>query len=493
MSWIPFRRCGPMKSLKIIGKNLGAILFLVGIISLAPVFVSAWFGEFGSILPFIITSLVFLSTGLVLNHSLKTNEEQVELKHAMIIAALGWLLIPLISTIPFVLIEGFDFISAFFEGMSGWTSTGLTMVESEVHITHGIQLWRSVMQWIGGIGVIVLVLAVLTRPGTGAFMLYKSEARDEKILPSITSTVKRIWWIFMLYTFAGAVIYWAAGMPGWEAINHAMTAMATGGFTVVDGSIGAYGSPVIDLITIVLMMFGAIAFVSHHKLLRGKVKEFFDDVQTKSLLFVVVCGIFILTLINLARYTEIVESFRYSAFQFVSAATTTGFHTVELEVWEPSSKLLLSVAMLIGGAAGSTAGGIKIIRGTLLFKKIKWELMEIFAPKRGMFSRDIGGKMLSKEDAADEVSEASVILILWLIFLAAGIIVVSTTTSSGLEDSVLEVSSAQGNSGLSTGIVDIGMNPVAKFMLIMNMWVGRLEIIPVLVLLRYLFFGNSSP
>ena len=480
-----------MNNLKIILRDTGAVLIAVGVITVFVNVVSIIFREFFAIKWMILTSVLYLIVGGIFE-LLGKSQEETRIRHAMITAALSWLIISLISSIPFYYITKLDFLSAFFESVDGWTGTGLTMISEPSKLTHTIQFWRSFIQWIGGVGVIVLTLVVLARPGTGSFTLYRSEAREERIRPSIISTVKTIWWIFLLYTVIGIIVLLIAGMPPWEAINHCMTGLATGGFSVTDNSMAGY-STAIQIILVILMTAGAIAFATHYELLRGKIKRFFKDIQTQTLLFLIFLGAFLLSYINFNEgiYESFASSFKYSAFQFASALTCTGFSTTNLAAWSGEAKFIISIAMIIGGAAGSTAGGIKLFRIILLTKGIGWKIRRIFLPPKSTFAYKLGGKVLGREEAVEEISEAAIVSFLWLILLAVGTIVVLHVTNESLENVFFEVCSAQGNVGLSVGITSLNMNPIAKFMLILNMWVGRLEIIPILVLIRAMIKGGK--
>ncbi|HEC75944.1 MAG TPA: TrkH family potassium uptake protein [Thermoplasmatales archaeon] len=485
-----------MKNLKIVIRDTGAVLIAVGVITIFVNFVSLAYGEFEAVKWIVTTSAVFLFVGILFLFLGRCSDEP-KIRHAMIIAALSWLIISLISVIPFYYIPDadgmkLDFLSAFFESVAGWTGTGLTMISEPSKLTHTIQFWRSFIQWIGGVGVIVLTLIVLARPGSGSFTLYRSEAREERIHPSIISTVKTIWWIFLLYTAIGIILLIFSGMPFWEAVNHAMTGLATGGFSITDDSMAGY-SVFVQFMLVPLMVAGAIAFSTHYELLRGKVKNFLKDVQTQTLIFLVILGSLILSYINLndGLYTNFISSFKYSAFQFASALTCTGFSTTSPAIWSGEAKLLLSLAMVAGGAAGSTAGGIKLFRVILLTKGIGWKIRRIFLPPKSTFLHKLGGKVLKREEAIEEISEASIVSFLWVILLLIGIFVLLHTTNASVEDAIFEVCSAQGNVGLSVNITSLTMNPVAKFMLILNMWVGRLEIIPILVLIRAILKGGK--
>ena len=493
-----------MNDIKTVLRDVGAISIMVGVVTLVALAIPLFFGEYGAnssfdaLSPLILTSLVFFGIGFTLYYTSK-KADPANFKSAMITAALGWLFISLIGSIPFWLIPynistmaHMDPLSAFFESMSGWTGTGLTMVENEGLLPYTLQFWRTIIQWIGGVGVIVLTLSILARPGTGSFVLYKGEARDQKTHPSIVSTVRTIWWIFLLYTIIGIISLAIIGsvtndgMTLWESLNHAMTGIATGGFSVTDDSIAGFGM-ISQIAIIILMIFGSIAFAAHYDLLKGRIKKFLSDTQFKAIVILIILGVTVLTFINLGIYgDDIFYSLRQSSFQFISAITCTGFASVtNLSEWTESAKLMLSFAMVIGGAAGSTAGGIKLFRAVLLYKGVGWRIKRAISTPRRVFVHKFGGKSLSKESAMDLTNEAAIISFMWVIILSVGVLLIATLRpSETLGNVIFEVCSAQGNVGLSTGITHIDMSPIAKTMLIFNMWIGRLEIIPIIVLIK---------
>jgi len=493
-----------MSDIKSVLRDLGGIFIIVGFVALFAVIIPLSFqeypnaSEFDAVGPILITAGLYFGFGLPLYYIFKKSEP-ADFKSAMVTAALGWLFISLIGSIPFWLIP-YDKttlmhmapLSAFFESMSGWTGTGLTMVGgAEANLPYTLQFWRSLIQWVGGVGVIVLTLSILARPGTGSFVLYKGEARDQKTHPSIISTVRTIWWIFLLFTIIGVIVLMiigaltSDGMNPWESLNHVMTAVATGGFSVTSDSLVSFGT-ISQIAIIVLMIFGAIAFAAHYDLLKGRIKKFFADAQLRAIIALLILGIIGLTVINLNIYQhDFWTSLKYSGFQFTSALTCTGFASVEnIGNWAESAKLILSFAMIIGGAAGSTAGGIKLFRAILLYKGVGWRIKRAISTPRRVFVHKLGEKSLSKEDAMDLINEAAIISFIWVILLTIGIVLLIHTTGSTLSNVVFEVCSAQGNVGLSTGITNISMNPAAKTMLIFNMWIGRLEIIPIIVLIK---------
>lgn len=498
-----------MSDLRTVLRDMGAVCIMIGVVSLITVFVPVYFGELpGSdidgVTPLLITSAVFFLFGVPF-YLLFKNADPANFKSAMVTAALGWLTISIVGSLPFLLmpyntitLAVMDSLSAFFESMSGWTGTGLTMIDNEALLPYTLQFWRTFIQWIGGVGVIVLTLSILARPGTGSYVLYKGEARDQKTHPSIVSTVRTIWWIFLLYTVIGIVALTVVGfavqgngMDPWQALNHAMTGLATGGFSVTDDSIASFDA-ISQFVVILLMVLGSVAFAAHYDLLNGRLKRFFSDPQLRSMLLLFVIGIVLLMILNVQgvlSFAHLADTFGPAAFQFISALTCTGFASVEtLTTWSESSLLLLSLAMVIGGAAGSTAGGIKLFRAILLYKGAGWRIKQAISTPRRVFVHKLGEKPLSKENAMDLINEAAIISFIWVVILSVSVMLLSSIYSDySLGKVIFEVCSAQGNVGLTAGITSMSMDTMAKSMLIINMWIGRLEIIPIIVLIRSLF------
>jgi trk system potassium uptake protein TrkH len=273
----------------------------------------------------------------------------------------------------------------------------------------------------------------------------------------------------------------------WESLNHAMTGLATGGFSVTSDSISSFGT-ISQIAVIILMAIGAIAFAAHYDLLKGRIKKFLSDAQFKAMIALIILGVIGLTYANLSTTDgNILHSLKISGFQFTSALTCTGFASADVVNWVPSAKLILAFAMIIGGAAGSTAGGIKLFRAILLYKGVSWRIKRAISTPRRVFVHKLGDKPLSKDQAMDLINEAAIISFIWVILLFVGIVVILHTSSGSLDNAVFEVCSAQGNVGLTTGITHLNMDPIGKTMLIFNMWIGRLEIIPIIVLVKSMF------
>ena len=494
-------------------RDLGRILQVLAVLIAGTVPVAVVWGEYYALPAIVASSLAPLAIGTALARTCAGAEDPGKL-HAMTIAASGWFLVAVFGSLPFYLIAwtvavdppmlavpgGSDTLAAFqnplnalFESMSGFTGTGLTMTQHEPELPATLQWWRSLTEWIGGVGVIVLTTAVLARPGSGSLTLYESEARSRKIHPSVVSTVRTIWWIFLLFTLGSIGLLWLAGMPLWDAINHGMTGISTGGFSVTDASIGTYDSAVIDYALLPIMIAGSIAFPVHYLMFQGDIRNVYRDVQTRWLIGLYAAGAILLGAILLdgGVYDGVQETTRFALFQFVSALSCTGFQTAGGlgTDWSPAAQLTVAGAMTVGGAAGSTVGGIKVIRLILLVNGTRHRIGGVWLPKSAVRRLQIGDRRLGEVEAAREIEEAAIVAFLWIVFLVLGAYVLMLTVGEQftLENVLFEVASAQGNVGLSAGITGPGMPTPAKLVFLLNMWVGRLEIIPVLVFLRGLF------
>ncbi|MBU4608378.1 MAG: TrkH family potassium uptake protein, partial [Euryarchaeota archaeon] len=461
------------RDLKVILEHLGIIMQVIGFVVLLPIFVALIYGE-GNYIGFLIPSSISITTGTLLKKFISSSGS-VRLKHGMMVAGLAWLWAALIGSMVMMLVIDIDFINAYFESISAWTGSGLTIFSNVEILPKSILFLRSLKQWIGGLGVVIVVIGILIRPGTAASRLYKSEAREERIKPSISNTVKTIWWIYLFYTVLGVILYGLAGMPLFDAINNTMTNLSTGGMSIKNDNIGSYGSDLIYYITIFLMIVGGTSFLVHYKVFKGKFSRVFKDIQFIAMLIII---ILFSALIIINRYLLPIDS----VFHVVSALTCTGSNIQtlsEMQGWAGYVKIIIIMAMVIGGAAGSTTGAIKLIRLVTIFKGIYWEIMRIITPEGSVIPRKISGKSVSDV----EIREASAYTSIYFIFLFISWLLLSSYGYDTL-NALFEVVSAQGNVGLSMGITTAEMPNIPKIFLIFNMWLGRLEIIPVMVLFR---------
>ena len=461
------------KDFFLIFKNLGTVMEGIGFVMLIPILIALIYGE-TDFAGYLISGILSISVGYIFRLSFQ-EKANLRLKHGMIIAAFAWLWAALMGCICLMYSTDVSFLNAYFESMSAWTGSGLSIFTNVELLPQSVLFLRSLEQWVGGLGVVIVVIGVLIRPGTTASRLYKAEAREEKIKPSISNTVRTIWWIYLFYTVFGIVLYILAGMSLFDAINNCFTNLSTGGMSIRNGNIGSYNSTAITLITILLMVIGGTSFLVHYKALKGKILDVFRDIQFQAMIIIVT--IFSILLLVVSKFTTL-----NSVFFVVSALSCTGSNTVPITTmagWTDFSKILLAVSMIIGMAAGSTTGALKLIRIVTLVKGIYWEVNKILAPEGSVMPRKIAGK--SVQDA--EIKEAGsytflylfLIFISWLVFMAYGY---------GGVNSIFEIASAQGNVGLSVGITSPIMPQIPKILLIIGMWFGRIEIIPALVLFK---------
>ncbi|MCO8252883.1 potassium transporter Trk [Haladaptatus sp. AB618] len=536
-------------------RDVGALVLIQAVMMTFTVLVALAFREWYVALAFLLSGGITAGMGGAARRLFGDAPDPV-MKHGMVIAAGGWFATAVFGGLPLFLAAHLTPVSvmntyvpvgaeyqpiqvggattmsslayfqnplhALFESMSGWTGSGLTMAVHEPSLPRAVQWWRSFIQWVGGVGVIVLTTAILARPGSGSYALYRAEAREERIHPSIIHTVQTVWRIFLLYTAISVAALFLAILVAkpelslfdvfWQALNEAMTALSTGGFSVTDNSIQSYDSPLVEGVLLPIMTLGAIAFPIHYVMLRNRdAKPLISDTQTRWLFILYVVGVLGLSIQNIVALPTASKAFdavgwvglgnfgmspmaadaaRDATFQFVSALTCTGFQSSDIGKWSAGGKLILSAAMVLGGAAGSTVGGIKIIRGYMISKGIQWEFTRVFLPSSAVVNVRIGDRVLKREQMFEEFSEASIVSMLWIILLISGsLVLVNVAPGHGYADSLFEVASAQGNVGLSTGIVGPTMSSLGEGMLVLNMWVGRLEIIPVLVFLRSAVLG----
>ncbi|ESP89425.1 trk-type k+ transporter, membrane component [Candidatus Halobonum tyrrellensis G22] len=540
-----------------VARDVGSLLVMQATMMTGSAAVALAFREWYPALAFLLAGGLTVAVGFGVRRRF-ADASNPEMKHGMVIAAAGWLTTAMFGALPFLFAAyltpaevmatfvpaGADWeaatvggvtsqsslvyfrnpLHALFESMSGWTGSGLTMAIHEPSLPHAFQWWRSFIQWVGGVGVIVLTVSILARPGSGSYALYRGEAREERIHPSVISTVRTVWKIFLGYTaLSVAVLFVAISLSdygsrlplwevGWQALNHAMTGLSTGGFSVTDNSIATYDSPLIEGVLLPVMALGAIAFPVHYVVLRERdLSSLYEDLQTRWLFTLFAVGTAVLAAQNAATVATAADAFtptgwlglgpvvgaaradafRDSAFQFVSALSCTGFQSAPIGDWSAGGKVIVSGAMVIGGAAGSTVGGIKIVRAYTVGRGIRWQIGRVFLPGNAVVNVRFGGRTLDREEMDREFAEASIVTLLWLGVLGAASLVLVDLAGPGFTyaDVLFEVASAQGNVGLSTGITGPGMPSLAEGMFLLNMWVGRLEIIPVLVFLRSLLFG----
>ena len=484
------------QSIRTVLRDIGLFLHVPGVMAVVSLPVCLLSGETYALVPLFTCAIASLVIGQLLYRQTNSKASN-RIPYAMATAALGWLLVPLFASIPLLMTANASNLApdlsatilefqnpwnSIFEAFSGFSSTGLSMAFNYGELPHTLQWWRSLMEWVGGVGVIVLVISLL-EPTTEPYQLYNAEGREQRIGLTLSKTVKRIWWIYIVYTIGSIFLFRIVGMNWWEALNHGMTGIATGGFSVSQGSIANY-SIAVKLAAIAVMIFGAISFSAHFQLLRHrKLSAFWADNQHQALWFLLLTGTLLLWGFHQLANRDV--AFIDVVFQWTSALTTCGFSTVSVSDWDGGAKLLMALVMAVGGAAGSTAGGIKLQRFVIIFKAIIWRFRRISLLPHEMMRYQLNGELLKETEASRRVDAAAVLAILWLSILAIGVLILQylKLPTYELVDVIFEVASATSGVGLSTGITHPDLPWLGKLTLILLMWMGRLEIISALLLL----------
>lgn len=465
----------------------GYICILLGIITLLPILVAFIYGETKYIMPFVYSSVISLIFGFILFKFFK-QEANLSLKGAMVFSTGIWLIVCALSALPFYLSGDLSYLDGYFEAMSGYTTTGFTMYANLDTVAYTMDFWRGFMQWLGGIGIIVLALTILSSPSVNIMRMYSAEGRDERILPSIKHTARIIVYIYLLYTTISIILFKLAGMPVFDSVFYAFTALSTGGFAMQNASIAFYHSIWIEIVAIIIMIIGATNFALHYTILKGNWREYFKDIESKvSWFFLIIASILVaFFLYNTPYYGhDILTSLRYSIFQVVSALTTTGLQTSSSSdinnQYAGMGIFILTLLMIIGAGSCSTGGGIKWIRIGIMFKSVWWEVKSFMLPKSAKISRKIHHvKEVKLEDDIIRLTGLFVFIYLVVYFIS---VIILMFYYQNVGQILFEVASAVGNVGLGSGLMTATSPTVTKIVFIIDFWVGRLEIWPVLIFL----------
>ncbi len=442
-----------------------------------------------SAIPLLFSMIITMGVGslLVLFNKLPAGDSPLDKQEAMAAVALCWLAAGLAGALPFYL-GGVtsSFTDAAFESFSGITTTGASVLNDIESVPRGFLFWRSFIQWLGGMGIIVLSLAILPLLGVGGMELYNAEVPNplpDKLQPRIRETAKTLWKVYILFSLCEVLLLKTGGLSLFDSLCHALTSMPTGGFSTRNLSVAAYDSAYVDLVIILFMVLAGINFTLHYQMLRGKPLAFWRDAECRFFLFLLAALIFVVSWdLYGPVYETIGSALRYGAFQVVSIITTTGYATADYETWPSLSRLILFVCMFIGASAGSTGGGMKCVRIMLGIKYCYRELFALIHPKAVAYVK-LSGKTIP-EDAMKSIMGFLFLYI--LIFIICSLVM----AAMGIDPltAVAAVASSLGNIGPGFGGVGPLDNfyavPVAgKWLLIWCMLLGRLEIYTILILL----------
>ena len=467
---------------KIVLNVLGGLLRFLGLIMVVPLLVAYYYDE--SLYPFIVAVLITGLTGIILSLKYKSDEDW-KTREGFAIVALGWLAAATFGAIPYVF-DGITPLNALFESMSGFTTTGATVfVDIESH-SRSILFWRSMTQWLGGMGIIMLFIAILPKLGVAGRQLFRAEApgpTEDKLKPRIRETAKILWMVYVVISLIEVGLLLLAKMSLYDAVTHTFTTMACGGFSPYADSVKAFNSPLIEGIITLFMFIAGANFALHYKTLYVNKKSLLKDNEFKFYATIVLFATGLLTVLlwRDMDYSAF-DSLRYAVFQVISIITTTGFATTDFNLWSDSARMLLFTIMFIGGSAGSTAGGIKVVRVLLLLKYGRRELFKSIH-RKAIKPIKFNGTTVSDDVMKSIVSFVVIYLIIFMV--SSGILsILGMDMISSLTASIATL----GNIGPGFNMIGPMANfdvvhPIGKLVLIANMWIGRLEVFTVIVML----------
>lgn len=460
------------------------ILSIISITMVIPVGVALYYGEFHVISGFAIPGIICIFFAILFFFITRKKNFHLSSRAGFGAVALSWIFASLLGAMPFF-ITGYSpsFADAFFESASGFTTTGATIFSDVESLPRSINLWRSQMHWLGGMGIVALTVALLPLLGVGGFQLIKAETTGPekgKITPKITVTAKILWFIYLGFTILQTVLLLFAGMDFVDALSHSFATLGTGGFSTRNASISSYNSALIDWICTIFMFLGGVNFSLYYHLIVRHGSEIKDNTELKAYIIIFLIASLGITVCVIPQYGSFVNALRHGAFQVASIMTTTGFYTADYTQWPQFAQIIIFALMLIGGCSGSTAGGVKVIRWVILGKQMGNEMRRMIHP-HGIFSIQIN-KRVGRKDIVYNVAA--------FMFLYSVLVLITTLVASlnniDLLSSLTASLALVGNIGPGFGAVgpvqNFGFfNDVSKYWFSFVMIAGRLELYTMLI------------
>ncbi len=473
---------------------VGTFIKFFGLIMLLPMACSLIYGD-GAFHVFLISGFIVSIAGQLLESSTKQSEWSRELsrKDTFLIALLCWLLASLLGALPYLLAPHFpNAIDAIFESFSGYTTTGATILSDIEALPPSILFYRSLTQWLGGMGIIILAIAILPKLSVGGMQLMKLETTGpttEKLTPQIASTAKKLWMIYVGLSFASFVLYFLCGMPAFDAINTAFCTVSTAGYSIKNASIGAYNSPLIECVAILFMFLGGINFLLHYAVFTGRLKRVWENTEIRFFVVLLVLYIFGVSIdLWYEQYPHYPDALRYAAFQVVSIFTTTGFSSADSAAWGGFAIFALFTLMFMGACAGSTCGSIKLIRVLVLLKKGIREVNQLIKPHAVLTIR-LDNRAVSE----NIITSVTSFFLLYLFIMLLSVLVILLADNISVLGALSASAATIGNVG--PGFAEVGvtgnyqfLSPFTKLWMCMLMILGRLELYTVLVFFSPLFW-----
>ena len=479
-----------MSNYKTVFFTLGVLQIILGIFMLIPIIIQFYYNELDS--SFFGASIVTIIFGTLFFLSNLDHEKKLNLQQAFLLTALSWLSIAIFGSLPFVFSSiDFSFTNAFFESMSGITTTGSTIISNLENMPKGILLWRAILQWLGGIGIIVMAITLMPIMNVGGMQLFKISSNDtsEKILPKSKEIALRLIYIYSSLTLLCAISYKTLGMNFFDSLTHSMTTIATGGFSNYNESIGFFNSFSIEVSAMVFIILGSLPFIAYIKFLSGDKKIFFSDIQIITFIKIIFLSIIILSIYLIFSNSNELH-LRSIFFNVISILTGTGYVNAQFDNWGSFPLMMFLMLMFIGGCAGSTTCGIKIFRIQILYSLISNQLKKIIFPK-GIFV------LKYDKNPVDNNFIGSIISFIYL-YLIIFFIITALLSLTGLDfiTSISGAATSISNVGPGLGSI-IGPNgnfsslpDISKWILSIGMILGRLELFAILVLFLPSFWRN---
>lgn len=479
---------------RVVSKTLGMLLVCEALFMLPSLAVATYYKGV-DIQAFALSVLLTGLVGVPLTF-LKTGKKSIYTRDGFAIVALGWILTSLFGALPFYISGAIpSYIDSFFEASSGFTTTGASILTHIADLPKGILFWRSFTHWVGGMGVIVLTLAILPSVGTGALQMMKAESPGPtpgKIVPRVAETAKILYSIYLVITIVEIILLRISGLPLFDAAIHTFGTVGTGGFSNMNLSVGEYNNVYAEIIISIFMFICGGNFTLYYQMYKGDLTAPFKDEEFRFYLKTVLLAIALIT-INLygSVFSSIWESLRHSSFQVVSIISTTGYVSTNFETWGMFSKIILFMLMFVGGCAGSTGGAIKNIRFLLLFKVMKRELLQIIHPK-AIYTVRFGSRAVDERT----ISEVLGFFFMYIVIFIVAVLTVSLDNMDWAT-TISSVAATIGNVGPGFGIVGaVGnystLSDLSKIVLSMCMIIGRLEIYPILLLALPSFWKKTN-
>ncbi len=467
----------------------GMLVRLFGVALLAPLIVAGLYGEHRDMVGFLLALVACVAVGHTMRAAggagAATAVESLRRIEGLAIVALTWLTVAHLAAVPYLWV-GLSFIDALFEAMSGLTTTGATIFTDFGAYGRGIFFWRALTQWLGGIGVIALFVAVLPRLAIGGRQLFFAEApgpTEDQLTPQLRQTALALWRLYGALTLAQVIALVVAGMPVFDAVCHAFTTLAAGGFSPHGESIAGYDSPAVDWIIVVFMFAAGANFVLQYRSLRTGVLAFRKDEEFRAYAGIVIVAGLVLSAVLLRDGMAVADAVRHGTFQVLTILTTTGYASVDFQLWSDQAKIVLFLLMFVGGSAGSAAGGPKVVRHVLMARYTLAELKRAVHP-RAVLPVKLGGRVVPESIVRDVL----VFMLFYLLTFAVGAAIV-VALGADLITGITASAACVGNIG--PGFNEVGpmgnfanLHPVSKIVLTLQMWIGRLEVLTVVVFFR---------